>query len=605
MRKTSLVFSLTFLLWIAPWILWAEVYQVASVQFNPTMFEKSRNVEELYRLFRKAAKKDAKVIVAPEMATVGYTYKDRDEIMPFVETIPGDTTARFSEISQKYKCYIAWGMAEKDPKTGLFYNSMALVGPEGYLGKYRKTNLWETDTHWAAWGNKAPPVYKTPWGNITMTICQGANYIETFRMAMLDGADIVCFATNSSGQTIGCLQARAIENGLYIISANRSNEERGFTMKGCSAIWSPTGEKLDEAGIDTEEIIYAEIDTTRFGEKEGIKARRKPELYLELMLHIAPWDFQANTEPKNVMAIALQYEPAVGSVRENKLRVEELLKDALAQSYKINIAEAARLQDVSKQLVDKHALVVLPEYSFTGRVPLADVRNYAETLDGKIVSYVSQFATTFGAYFVFALIEMDGKDLYNTAVLIGPDGKTIGTTRKIHLNDYDRLWAKAGKKFRVFDTPYLGKVGLLIGSDAYMPESGAILAVKRADIVAIPSSWHGEVAGDGEIAINPEINPHAKRGGMVLWDNMAWNFLYYTVVANFVGTENRYLGKSGIYSLDPIYGIESPGLARTMKDEAVVGTFRTIHSDHWINQQKYIDSRRPDDLYHPIIFKQK
>ena len=83
----------------------------------------------------------------------------------------------------------------------------------------------------------------------------------------------------------------------------------------------------------------------------------------------------------------------------------------------------------------------------------------------------------------------------------------------------------------------------------------------------MPSSWHGEIARDGAIAINPEINPHGRRNAMVLWDEMAWTQLYYVVVANYVGTSERYLGRSGIYSIDPIYGIESPGLAKTCGED--------------------------------------
>jgi predicted amidohydrolase len=150
----------------------------------------------------------------------------------------------------------------------------------------------------------------------------------------------------------------------------------------------------------------------------------------------------------------------------------------------------------------------------------------------------------------------------------------------------------------------LGRLGLLIGTDSYVPEAGTIMAIQRADIVAVPASWHGEIAGDGAIAINSEINPHAKHNAMVLWDAMSWGQQFYTVVANISSNAEEPGGRSGIYSTDPIYGIESPAFALTDDNEVVAGTFQTLngaHPDHWIDQSHYIGSRRPGSLYYPLV----
>jgi hypothetical protein len=137
-----------------------------------------------------------------------------------------------------------------------------------------------------------------------------------------------------------------------------------------------------------------------------------------------------------------------------------------------------------------------------------------------------------------------------------------------------------------------------------MPEAGTVMAIHRADILAVPAGWHGELAGNGAIAINPEINPHAKRKAMVLWDEMAWGQQFYAVVANTVGGRDHPGGCSGVYSTDPIYEIESPAFALTNANEVVVGRFQTLngeHPKHWIDQRRYIGSRRPDMLYHRLL----
>lgn len=67
-----------------------------------------------------------------------------------------------------------------------------------------------------------------------MVICMDAYFFETFRLVAVQGADVVAFLTNSSGGALANLQARALENGLYVVSSNRSDQERGYTMKGNS-----------------------------------------------------------------------------------------------------------------------------------------------------------------------------------------------------------------------------------------------------------------------------------------------------------------------------------------------------------------------------------
>lgn len=571
-------------------------FRAAAVQINPRIYLKDCNTRRLADRVAEAAGQGARLIVTPEMATTGLLFRDREDVAPFVEPIPGPTTDLFAAIAARHGCYIAIGLPEVDPETDLYYNAMALVGPEGLVGRYRKTHLWETDAHWAAWGNLGVPVFETGLGRVALLICHDANYVETFRLAMLGGADVVCFATNSSGQTIGHLQARAVQNRLYIVSSNRSNDEidarngAPFAKQGCSAVWSPAGEKLVEAGRDTEETVVATIAPDRRGPSPDPEAGRRPEAYRDLIRHIAPWNLLASERSRRVRALALQYEPVAGDVSKNLETVEGMLAEALGAGPDRPSGEAT--------------LVVLPELSFTGPLDPAGARATAERLDGRLVRYVSRLAQRHRASIAFGMVEDAPEGLANAAVLVGPRGELVGRARKVHLTDDDRGWARPGDRFAVFKTAELGRVGLLVGADAYYPESGTILGVERADVVAVPSSWSGEVADDGAIRIDPAVHPHADRGGMVLWDDLAWTNFYYVVAANYVGTGRGYLGRSGIYSPDPIYGIASPALARTAGPEVVAGGFRTLHNGikrHWTDQNRFVGSRRSDDLYYPIV----
>src|SRR5581483_6487623 len=113
-------------------------YRVAAIQFEPTLGEKEQNIHQLLCLVKEAIEHNARLIVLPEMATTGYCWADRSEIAPYVEPVPGPTTDRFQQLATMHNCYIAVTLPEVDPATQAYYNSVALLGPEGYIGTYRK-----------------------------------------------------------------------------------------------------------------------------------------------------------------------------------------------------------------------------------------------------------------------------------------------------------------------------------------------------------------------------------------------------------------------------------------------------------------------------------
>jgi predicted amidohydrolase len=92
----------------------SHAHKVATVQFEPTMFEKPRNIARLLELCEGAATAGARLIVTPEMGTTGYCWFDRAEAAPFVETVPGPTTDSFAALARKHHCYVVVGMPEVD-----------------------------------------------------------------------------------------------------------------------------------------------------------------------------------------------------------------------------------------------------------------------------------------------------------------------------------------------------------------------------------------------------------------------------------------------------------------------------------------------------------
>ncbi|WP_236860053.1 nitrilase-related carbon-nitrogen hydrolase [Candidatus Formimonas warabiya] len=571
-----------------------KAFKCAAVEFNPQLNERDENINDLYQVVETAAKNGAKLIVTPEMSTTGYYYKNRDAIKPFVDTIPGITTKKFETLAQKYNAYIVIGMAEVDQGTGIYYNSAALVGPKGYMGKYRKTHQWETEAHWAAWGDLGVPVFDTEIGKIAINICMDSAFFESSRIAALKGANILAFPTNSSAQALAALQARAVQNGLYIVSANRSNTENGFHMIGASAVWAPDGSKLAEAkfiptsaeDVNEPTILYGTIDPAQYN-NDGKKrlSERRPELYKDLVLYIGPWDYTKNTTPHDVTAVALQYEPVLGDKNANMAKIGQLIEQSVNEAKN------------QGKTVD---LIVLPELSATG--PLSDkgkVQQLAEPMDGSLVAGFKELAKNNQTHIIFGFAEKENDKLYNTAVLIDPKGEVIGKYRKTHLDTADKSWAEKGDKLEVFSTE-IGKIGIMIGYDAAFPEVAGVLSVNRADIIAIPSSWNGQYGKKIEANTGMSANKYPENA-MCLWDSIAMSAECYTLVANFVGTEQNYQGSSSLYTLDPLYGLDQPLALSQDGEEFLLADFTTIQASWWWNQEYLILQRRPH-FYKPLVY---
>ncbi|MDQ2714059.1 MAG: nitrilase/cyanide hydratase and apolipoprotein N-acyltransferase, partial [Chloroflexota bacterium] len=195
------------------------------------------------------------------MATTGYCWESRAEIAPHVEPIPGPTTGHFHQIATHYDCYIAVSLPEVDPDTSMYYNTMALIGPQGIIGTYRKIHAYISEPRWARDGDQGWPVWETPLGRLTACICMDAMYFESTRVPALHGADVVLFPTNwvAEKSPSSCWMARAFENGVYLIAANRYGQERGVQFSGGSCILNPDGSI--QAYLDNGEgIVYGEID---------------------------------------------------------------------------------------------------------------------------------------------------------------------------------------------------------------------------------------------------------------------------------------------------------------------------------------------------------
>lgn len=143
---------------------------------------------------------------------------------------------------------------------------------------------------------------------------------------------------------------------------------------------------------------------------------------------------------------------------------------------------APLIAEAAKQKAD---LVVLPEtltYFGTGK----KMEECAESVPGPSTEYFGELAKKYNLHIVAGLVERDGRTLYNTAALIGPDGRMIGKYRKVTLPRGEiEAGITPGHDYPVFDTRF-GKVGMMICYDGFFPEVARALTIKGAEVIAWP-----------------------------------------------------------------------------------------------------------------------
>ncbi|MCK9906111.1 carbon-nitrogen hydrolase family protein, partial [Frankia sp. Cpl3] len=108
------------------------------------------------------------------------------------------------------------------------------------------------------------PVFDLGFARLGMQICYEVGFPEGARILTLKGADIVVFPSAFGQARLYAwdlaTRSRALENGLYVIAANRTGTEKGeTTFGGTSRIVDPQGTVIAQA-VQEDEAIISEID---------------------------------------------------------------------------------------------------------------------------------------------------------------------------------------------------------------------------------------------------------------------------------------------------------------------------------------------------------
>lgn len=265
----------------------------------------------------------------------------------------------------------------------------------------------------------------------------------------------------------------------------------------------------------------------------------------------------------------LQFEPRIGNKKYNINKSLELINNAVSEGAK---------------------LIVLPELCNTGYVfkDREEAFDLSEVIpEGETTVAWENVAKTHGVYLVAGICEREDNQLYNSAIVIGPNGH-IGTFRKIHLwNQEKHIFEPGNNGVPVFDTP-LGKIGVLICYDIWFPEAHRECSLKGADIICVPTNW---------VPIpdqNPEEMPMAVHLCMV---NAHVNGIFIAA-ADRIGVEREqpFIGKSVITGPRG-WIISGPASADT--EEIIIANCNLLDSRHSkdVSENNHVLNDRRKEVY--------
>ncbi|MEY2725382.1 MAG: (R)-stereoselective amidase [Planctomycetota bacterium] len=214
------------------------------------------------------------------------------------------------------------------------------------------------------------------------------------------------------------------------------------------------------------------------------------------------------------------------------MRIAGIQTDVTFRDTSANLAKLESI--VASEAALGTQIIIFPECFASGYCfdSLEEALPFGESIPGPATNKVAALCKKLNVFVIFGLLERDGNQLYNSAVLIGPNG-LVGSYRKVHLPwlGVDRFTTAGERPFQVFTAGDL-RIGMLICYDGGFPEASRVLALQGADLICLPTNW----PPGGAFMADYSINARAMENGV------------YFAAVNRVGTENgfSFIGKSRI-----------------------------------------------------------
>lgn len=236
-----------------------RIFKAGIVQIDVKSGDTESNLRVALESIAFLASQNVNIAVLPEMWSCSF---DNENLAVHAQQTPM-ILDQLSEAASHHHLIIAGSMPEIS--NGDIFNTLYVTDINGSIaGFYRKVHLFSLtgEEKYFRSGDKTV-VCDTSIGPLGLMICYDLRFPELCRALALKGAQIVLVSAQWPRVRLSpwdiLLQARAVENQLFIVAANRCGYENGVEFGGHSQIISPRGEIVVKAGNETA-ALYAELD---------------------------------------------------------------------------------------------------------------------------------------------------------------------------------------------------------------------------------------------------------------------------------------------------------------------------------------------------------
>jgi len=287
----------------------ARLITLAAAQTGPVLSEDWRDsVPGACKMIEEAARKQVDIVCFSELfMTPFFPNQLTHDFDKYFIALPDPALQPVFQAAADSRMALVFPFGEKNGR--YYYNSCLVVDKNGkHLGVYRKTHIpailpsklpggtgsYEKFYFSPGWDF---PVFELCGTRIGIQICYDRKYPEGSRLLALKGAEIlfmpICAATYGETKLRGNtwdvpLQARAYENGVYVVAVNRAGDEKGRKHIGRSMIVDPVGaDMIAIASSGEPEILVATVDLDNVAKAQTSLPwwrDRRPELYAPLGL---------------------------------------------------------------------------------------------------------------------------------------------------------------------------------------------------------------------------------------------------------------------------------------------------------------------------------
>lgn len=330
-------------------------FKAAAVQAAPVFLDTDATVDKVCALILEAARNGASLVAFPEVFVAGYPYwnwvMNPIDGSPWFEKlcrsaieIPGPEIQRISAAAKANGVHVVVGVNERS-RTGIgtIYNTLVIIGPDGrMLGRHRKlVPTWAEKLTWANGDGSSLRVYDTAIGKLGALAC-GENTNTLARFSLLAQGELVHVASYISLPVAPPDYDMA--EAIKVRAAAHSFEGKVFTVVACSTIspeiveaisggdlkvktqlerrnsafsgiLGPDGRLIGEPLINSEGIVYADIDLSRC---------IQPRQMHDITGHYNRFDiFDLRVNRRAQQAVRLDDEPPADTSKEDHAAVVE------------------------------------------------------------------------------------------------------------------------------------------------------------------------------------------------------------------------------------------------------------------------------------------